>query len=70
VLSLSFDDGLVVRLGSRSVSVDDALGPAPFSMSTPQESEVEAIAAELRVLTHDASFHSALAALARRFASV
>jgi glucose-6-phosphate dehydrogenase assembly protein OpcA len=68
VLSLSFDDGLELRLGSRSVTVDDALGPAPFSMSTPQESEAEALAAELRVLTHDAPFHKALTALARRFA--
>jgi glucose-6-phosphate dehydrogenase assembly protein OpcA len=69
VLSLAFDDGLELRLGPHSVSVDDALGPAPFSVSTPQESEVEALAAELRVLTHDAPFHRALAALARRFVS-
>jgi glucose-6-phosphate dehydrogenase assembly protein OpcA len=69
VLSLSFDDGLELRLGSRSVTVADALGPAPFSMSTPQESEAEALAAELRVLTHDAPFHRALTALARRFAN-
>ena len=68
VLSLSFDDGLALRLGSRTVTVDDALGPAPFSIGTPQESEAEALAAELRVLTHDASFHNALTALARRFA--
>jgi glucose-6-phosphate dehydrogenase assembly protein OpcA len=67
VLALSFDDGLELRLGSRSVTVIDALGPAPFSMSTPQETEAEALAAELRVLTHDLSFHTALAVLARRF---
>jgi glucose-6-phosphate dehydrogenase assembly protein OpcA len=67
VLSLSFDDGLELRLGSRTVAVSDALGPAPFSMSTPQESEAEALAGELRVLTHDAPFHGALAALALRF---
>ena len=67
ILTLSFDDGLELRLGVTSVTVEDPRGPAPFAAAIPQESESEAIAAELRVLTHDASFHAALAALARRF---
>jgi glucose-6-phosphate dehydrogenase assembly protein OpcA len=67
ILTLSFDDGLELRLGVTSVTVEDPKGPAPFAAAIPQESESEAIAAELRVLTHDASFHAALAALARRF---
>jgi hypothetical protein len=67
ILTLSFDDGLELRLGTTSVTVEDPRGPAPFAAASPQESESEAVAAELRVLTHDASFHAALATLARRF---
>jgi hypothetical protein len=33
----------------------------------PRETEAEAIAAELRVLTHDKSLHDALSGLAARF---
>jgi hypothetical protein len=36
-------------------------------MPVPHEDEAQAIAAELRVLTHDGAFHGALRALARRF---
>ena len=67
VLTASFDGGLHVRLGGRQVSVDDPLGPAPFRVAVPSETEAEAIAAELCVLTHDVSLHNALAALAARF---
>jgi hypothetical protein len=67
VLIVSFDDDLQLRLDAHQVTINDALGPAPFSMPVPHEDEAQAIAAELRVLTHDAAFHGALRALARRF---
>lgn len=68
LLMLSFSEGLELRLSSRSVTVTDALGPAPFALAVPQEGEADAVAAELRVLTQDASFHGALTALAERLA--
>jgi hypothetical protein len=67
VLTASFEDGLHLRLGTHSVSVDDPLGPAPFSVAVPRESEGEAVAAELSVLTHDGSLHRALGALVERY---
>ena len=67
VLAAAFDGGLHVRLGSRQVSVDDPLGPAPFAVAVPSETEAEALAAELCVLTHDVALHNALAALVARF---
>ena len=69
VLTASFDDGLHLRLDSHRVSIEDPLGPAPFAVAVPSETEAEAVAAELRVLTHDASLHNALAALAKQFGS-
>jgi hypothetical protein len=68
-LTLSFGDQLRLRLGPQLVVVEDSLGPAPFTVTVPQESEAEAVAAELRVLTRDACFHDALAALGQRFAA-
>jgi hypothetical protein len=67
VLTASFDDGLHVRLGSHQVSVEDPLGPAPFALAVPSETEAEAVASELRVLTQDVALHNALAALIKRF---
>ena len=67
VLTASFDDGLHLRLGPHRVSVDDPLGPAPFTVAVPRETEGEAVAAELCVLTHDRSLHEALSALVERF---
>lgn len=68
LLTLFFGEGLELRLGARSVTVEDALAPAPLAVTVPLESEAEAVAAELRMLTPDASFRAALAALAERFA--
>ena len=42
---------------------------APFSIAVPRETDADAIAAELRSLTHDFSLRDALVALARRFTS-
>jgi glucose-6-phosphate dehydrogenase assembly protein OpcA len=70
VLTLSFGEGLELRLSNRSVTVTDALGPAPFAMAVPQEHEADAVAAELRVLTQDVSFRGALTSVAERLARV
>jgi glucose-6-phosphate dehydrogenase assembly protein OpcA len=67
VLTASFDDGLHLRLGSQQVSIDDPLGPAPFVVAIPSETEAEAVSAELRVLTHDVGLHNTLAVLVERF---
>lgn len=69
VLTASFDDGLHLRLGGHQVSIDDPLGPAPFAVAIPGETEAEAVAAELRVLTHDVALHDALVVLIERFGS-
>jgi hypothetical protein len=69
VLTASFGDGFQLRLGKHEVSIDDSMGPAPFAVAVPSETEAEAVAAELRVLTHDASLHAVLAVLAERFAN-
>jgi glucose-6-phosphate dehydrogenase assembly protein OpcA len=66
VLTASFEDGLHVRLDDHQVTVDDPLGPAPFAVAVPRETEGEAVAAELCVLTHDISLHQALRALVDR----
>jgi len=68
-VTASFDDGLHLRLGSHQVGIDDPLGPAPFAVAIPGETEAEAVAAELRVLTHDVALHDALAVLIQRFGS-
>jgi len=67
VLTASFDDGLHLRLGAHRVSVDDPLGPAPFAVAVPRETDGEAVAAELCILTHDRSLHQTLNALIERF---
>jgi glucose-6-phosphate dehydrogenase assembly protein OpcA len=66
VLTVVFDDGLHLRLDAHRVSVEDPLGPAPFAVPVRRETDGEAVAAELRVLTHDVSLHRALAAVAER----
>jgi hypothetical protein len=70
VLMALIDDGLRLQLDDHHVSVDDSHGPAPFTMTVPSETDAEAVAAELRILTHDVSLHNTLAALVQRFARV
>jgi hypothetical protein len=67
VLTASFADGLHVPLGSHRLSIDDPHGPAPFAIAVPSETEAEAVAAELRVLTHDTALRNTLAVLVQRF---
>jgi hypothetical protein len=49
------------------VRIDDPLGPAPFAIAVASETEAEAVAAELRVLTHDIALRNTLAVLVERF---
>jgi hypothetical protein len=67
LLSVSFSDGLSLRLGARSVTVIDPIGSAPFAMPVPLESEADAVAAELRMLRRDESLRAALTTLIQRF---
>jgi len=57
---------LTLTLDSHRVHVTHR-GAAPFTMSVPQEGEADAVVAELRNLSHDASLHDALSALVARF---
>jgi hypothetical protein len=66
-LVASFGDDLRLRLDAHQVAISGVPGCTPFSVSVPHEEEAQAIAAELRALTHDAAFHGTLGALARRF---
>jgi glucose-6-phosphate dehydrogenase assembly protein OpcA len=67
VVAVRFDGTLTLTLSANRLEVGDALGPAPFVMATPQESEPDAIAAELRSLTKDDALRHALRALVARF---
>lgn len=58
----------VVTLTSRSVVVAESDSTAaPLVAGIPIETEADAIAAELRTLSHDAPLHDAIAALVRHF---
>jgi hypothetical protein len=67
ILIASFGDGLRLRLDPHRVSVEDPLGPAPFVLAVPRETEGQAIAAELSVLTQDIALRDALRALVQWF---
>ena len=60
VLIASFGDDLQLRLGAHQVTIDDALGPRRSPWRCRTRRRPQAIAAELRVLTHDAAFHDTL----------
>lgn len=60
---------MTATLTDRTVTI--ALGSStPLVVGIPIESEADAVAAELRLLSHDPSLHNAIAALARRFSAV
>jgi glucose-6-phosphate dehydrogenase assembly protein OpcA len=67
VLSASFGGQLRLRLDAHQVTIDDPLGPAPFTVTVPREDVAAAVAAELRSLPRDSCLGDALAALVRRF---
>jgi glucose-6-phosphate dehydrogenase assembly protein OpcA len=67
VLIVSIADGAITAtLDAQRVQVECRGPVAPFSMAVPRENEADAVAAELRSLTHDSSLREALAALAAR----
>jgi glucose-6-phosphate dehydrogenase assembly protein OpcA len=70
VLSMTVGSGsseLTAAMNGERVLVTPRAGIAPFAVGVPQESEAEAVAAELRNLSHDVGLHDAIAALASRF---
>ena len=70
VLIVTLADGTITAtLDAQHVLVECRGGAAPFSIAVPHESEADAVAAELRSLTHDSALREALAALAARFTS-
>jgi glucose-6-phosphate dehydrogenase assembly protein OpcA len=70
VMIVSLANGeITATLDAQRVLVECLGDAAPFSMAVPRESEAEAVAAELRNLTHDRDLRDALAALAARATS-
>jgi len=62
------DRETVVTLTNRSVVVAESDSTAaPLLVGIPIETEADAIAAELRTLSHDVALHGAIAALVRHF---
>ena len=58
-----------VTLSASGATVAGAGARSPLVVSTPIESEADAVAAELRLLSQDAELHAALAALVQLFAA-
>jgi glucose-6-phosphate dehydrogenase assembly protein OpcA len=58
-----------VTLSASGATVERATGGAPLVVSSPIESEADAVAAELRLLSQDADLYAALAALVGLFAA-
>ncbi len=63
------DAEVTATMNAHRVLVEYSSRIAPFSIAAPRETEAEAVAAELRTLTYDASLLEAMTALARRFTS-
>ena len=69
-VAVSIDGGAVTAvMNGERVLVQYRGGIAPFSIGVPRETEAEAVAAELRNLTHDRGLRDALTALATRLTS-
>ena len=71
-LVVTIEDGshrVSVTLSASGVTVAGAGAGAPLVVSLPVESEADAVAAELRLLSQDAELHAALAALVQLFAA-
>jgi glucose-6-phosphate dehydrogenase assembly protein OpcA len=58
---------LTVSLNGHRVLVTHLSGSAGFTVAVPQEGEADAVAAELRNLSHDVCLHDAISALVRTF---
>jgi len=58
-----------ITLSASGATVAGAAAGSPLVVSMPIESEADAVAAELRLLSQDAELHAALAALVRLFAA-
>jgi glucose-6-phosphate dehydrogenase assembly protein OpcA len=62
-------DRATITLSAAGATVERTGAVAPLVVSMPIESEAEAVAAELRLLSQDTDLHAALAALVHRFAA-
>jgi glucose-6-phosphate dehydrogenase assembly protein OpcA len=68
-VSASGGTEITASMNEHRVLVEYGSSVAPFSIAAPEETEADAVAAELRTLTYDADLREAIAALARRFTS-
>jgi glucose-6-phosphate dehydrogenase assembly protein OpcA len=62
-------DRATVTLSAAGATVETGRAAAPLVVSMPIESEADAVAAELRLLSQDTDLHAALAALVHLFAA-
>ena len=72
ILAVSFGEApnaLTAMMNDQRVVITAAGGAPPFYVAVRQESEADAVVAELRMLSRDPCLHDALAALARHFAA-
>jgi len=72
ILAVSFGkapNGLSASMNAQRVTLTAGRGAPPFYITMRQESEAEAVVAELRTLSRDPCLHDALTALARHFAA-
>ncbi len=72
ILAVSFGkapNGLSASMNAQRVTLTAGRGASPFYIAMRQESEAEAVVAELRTLSRDPCLHDALTALARHFAA-
>jgi glucose-6-phosphate dehydrogenase assembly protein OpcA len=60
---------LSASMNAQRVTLTTGRGAPPFDVAVRQESEAEAVVAELRTLSRDPCLHDALTALARHFAA-
>jgi glucose-6-phosphate dehydrogenase assembly protein OpcA len=68
-VTLRVGPGVTATLTNAQVRVEDGSGRPPFVLAVPQESEADAVAAELHSLRHDACLRDALSALVHRFSA-
>ena len=70
ILTVAFvDASITATMSEHRVIVNSQDDVAPFVVAAPRETEADAVASELRSLTHDVCLRDALTALSRRFGS-
>jgi glucose-6-phosphate dehydrogenase assembly protein OpcA len=70
ILTVSFAEAsITASMNEHRVIVSSQDDVAPFGVAAPRETEANAVASELRSLTHDVCLRDALTALSQRFSS-